>query len=40
MMAFGLKNVKAMKGGWNEWFNRKEKIETSPLPAFRKPPGW
>jgi 3-mercaptopyruvate sulfurtransferase SseA len=26
MMAFGLKNVKAMKGGWNEWFNRGEKI--------------
>jgi 3-mercaptopyruvate sulfurtransferase SseA len=27
MMAFGLKNVKAMKAGWNEWVNRGEKIE-------------
>jgi 3-mercaptopyruvate sulfurtransferase SseA len=27
MMAFGLKNVKAMKGGWNEWVNRGEKVE-------------
>jgi len=27
MMAFGLKGVKVMKGGWNEWLNRGEKIE-------------
>jgi 3-mercaptopyruvate sulfurtransferase SseA len=27
MMAFGLKNVKAMKGGWNEWVNGGGKIE-------------
>jgi 3-mercaptopyruvate sulfurtransferase SseA len=26
MMAFGLKNVKAMKGGWNEWLRRGEKV--------------
>jgi rhodanese-related sulfurtransferase len=27
MMAFGLKNVKAMTGGWNEWVKRGEKVE-------------
>jgi 3-mercaptopyruvate sulfurtransferase SseA len=27
MMAFGLKNVKALKGGWNEWVGRGEKVE-------------
>jgi 3-mercaptopyruvate sulfurtransferase SseA len=26
MMAFGLKNVKAMKGGWNEWLRRGERV--------------
>jgi 3-mercaptopyruvate sulfurtransferase SseA len=29
MMAFGLKNVKAMKGGWNEWVNGGGKVEKS-----------
>jgi rhodanese-related sulfurtransferase len=27
MMAFGLKDVRALKGGWNEWVKRGEKIE-------------
>jgi 3-mercaptopyruvate sulfurtransferase SseA len=27
MEAFGLKGVKTMLGGWNEWVARKEKIE-------------
>ena len=29
MTAFGVPNVKAMLGGWNEWVKRKEKIEVS-----------
>lgn len=27
MNAFGVTNVKALLGGWNEWVGRKEKIE-------------
>jgi len=27
MNAFGLTNVKTMLGGWNEWIQRKEKVE-------------
>ena len=29
MTAFGVPNVKAMLGGWNEWVKRKEKIEVT-----------
>ena len=27
MNAFGIKNVKALAGGWNEWVKRGEKVE-------------